>query len=199
MGYVTTGEAAKMLGVGLNTVKRWIANGALRGIQTPGGHWRIPDAALQSFMQAQGMRSQGRGQDEIPRVLIVDDDEATCALLAAVLNQSDLSPEVKCVHDGYSGLVQVGAWRPDVLVLDILMPGINGLEVLHRLRNDRELLGDMAIVVVTSAFDQADLMRGVRKAAPDAILPKPVDARRFLDVIGACLHRTKAGLRTQEG
>ena len=189
MAYVTTGEAAKLLGVGLNTVKRWIASGDLRGIRTPGGHWRIPEAALRSFMQARGMRIPMREDKAALRVLIVDDDQAACTMLAAILEQLDPAPEVKCVHDGYTGLIQIGSWRPDVLVLDILMPGINGLDVLHRLRSDRELLGDMAMVVVTSAFDQADLMRRVRQAAPDAILPKPVNAQRFLGVIEACLSR----------
>jgi len=183
MGYVTTGEAAKMLGVGVNSVKRWIASGDLRGMQTPGGHWRIPETALHSFMRERGMMAPEREQRATPRVLIVDDDRAACALLGALLEQADTPLDVKCVHDGYTGLIQIGSWRPDVLVLDILMPGINGLDVLHRLRNDRELLGDMAIVVVTSAFDQTDLMRGVRKPRPDAVLSKPVDAQRLLGVV----------------
>ncbi len=197
MGYVTTGEAAKCLGVTVKTVKRWIASGDLRGVQTLGGHWRIPEAALHRFMQERGMRSPKR--DEAPRILIVDDDQAACALLVGILEACATPTEIKCVHDGYTGLVQVGAWQPDVLVLDILMPGIDGLQVLHRLRHDRKLLGDMAIVVVTSAFDQPDLMRSVRKAAPDAILFKPVDAREFLGVIKACLERAPMRLCAQEG
>jgi len=49
------------------------------------------------------------------------------------------------------------------------------------------LPGGMAIVVITSAFDRPDIMRTVRKAGPDAVLPKPVDARQFLTAISACL------------
>jgi len=187
MTYVTTGEAAHMLGVGLNTIKRWIASGDLRGIQTPGGHWRIPDEALHGFMRKHGFSTTTRPPGTPPRVLIVDDDPSVCALLEAMLEQAGFSSEVKCIRDGYAGLVQIGAWRPDVLVLDIIMPGMNGLDVLRRLRDDHELLGNMAIVVVTSAFDQPDIIRAVRKAGPDAVLPKPVDARQFLAAIGACL------------
>jgi excisionase family DNA binding protein len=187
MAYVTTGEAANMLGVGLNTIKRWIASGDLRGIRTPGGHWRIPELELQNFMQTHGMLTPGRDKKDPARVLIVDDAPSVCSLLTAVLEQAEFSSEVKCAHDGYTGLIQIGSWRPDVLVLDIFMPGINGLDVLHRLRDDRELLGDMAIVVITSAFDQPDVMQAVRKAEPQAILPKPVDAQQFLISISACL------------
>jgi len=187
MTYVTTGEAAHLLGVGLNTIKRWIANGDLRGIQTPGGHWRIPDEALHGFMLEHGFSDAPHMSNATPRVLIVDDDPSVCALLEAMLEQADFPSDVKCIRDGYTGLIQIGAWRPDVLVLDIIMPGMNGLDVLRRLRDDHELLGNMAIVVVTSAFDQPDIIRAVRKAGPDAVLPKPVDTRQFLAAIGACL------------
>jgi len=187
MTYVTTGEAAHVLGVGLNTIKRWIANGDLRGIQTPGGHWRIPEEALYGFMRERGFSAAPHTSNTAPRVLIIDDDPSVCALLGALLEQADFSSEVKCIRDGYTGLVQIGSWRPDVLVLDIIMPGINGLDVLRRLRDDHELLGNMAIVVVTSAFDQPEIIRTVRKSFPDAVLPKPVNARQFLTAIGTCL------------
>lgn len=187
MHYVTTGEAANMLGVGLNTIKRWIASGDLQGIRTLGGHWRIPDLELQDFMQAHGMLTLARDKKAPTRVLIVDDTPSVCSLLSAVLEQANFPSDVKCAHDGCTGLIQIGSWQPDVLVLDILMPGINGLDVLRRLRNDSELLGNMAIVVITSAFDQPEIMRAVRRAKPDAVLPKPVDAQQFLATISACL------------
>jgi len=176
-----------MLGVGLNTIKRWIASGDLRGTQTPGGHWRIPDEALHSFMREHGFSTDTRAPGTPPRVLVVDDDPSVCALLEAILEQADFPCEVKSARDGYAGLVQIGSWRPDVLVLDILMPVFDGLDVLHSLRNNRELPDGMAIVVITSAFDQPDIIRAVRKAGPDAVLPKPVDTRQFLAAIGACL------------
>lgn len=186
MSYKTTGEAARTLGVGLNTIKRWIKNGDLRGVCTPGGHWRIPKEELQRFMSQHGMPMLVK--DEVPpvRVLIVDDDPSACALFAGMLEQADFSSEIKCVHDGYSGLVQVGAWKPNVLVLDILMPGINGLEVLRRLRAGPEL-EDMAILVITATFDQLDVMQSVKAAGVSAILHKPVDRSQFLAAIAACL------------
>jgi len=177
-----------MLGVGLNTIKRWISSGDLQGIRTPGGHWRIPEAGLLGFMRTHGMQVP-QDEEGPARLLIVDDDPSVCALLTAVLEQAKFTCEVKCIHDGYSGLIQIGSWRPDVLVLDILMPGINGVDVLHRLRSDHELLGDMAIVVITSAFDQPKVMRAIRETRPDAILPKPVDIQQLLTAIGTCMAR----------
>jgi len=185
MEYMTTGEAARMLGVGLNTVKRWISSGNLRGICTPGGHWRITKDNLYAFMRANGMSIQDRNRTTPARVLIVDDDPSMCAFLEAVLEQA-ISLQIQCVNDGYTGLIRIGAWRPDLLLLDILMPGINGLEVLRRIRADPDL-DDMAIVVVTSMYDQPNLVQAARSAGVAAILPKPVETCRLLDIVGACL------------
>ena len=182
--YITTGKAAHILGVGLNTIKRWIASGDLRGVRTPGGHWRIPEKDLHGFMQKHGMPIPDRDKANPARVLIVDDDPAACTLLEAMLEQADFPAEVQSVHDGYTGLVRIGAWRPDVLVLDILMPGINGLEVLRRLRAGPDV-GDMTIVVVTATFDQPGVMQAARDAGVAAVLPKPVDPRQFLAAVGA--------------
>ncbi|WP_434782217.1 response regulator [Ferrovum myxofaciens] len=183
---MTTGEAARMLGVGLNTVKRWINRGDLRGVCTPGGHWRISKEDLYAFMRGKGLPIPGRDKTTPVRMLIVDDDPFVCTLLRAVLEQADFPSETQCVHDGYTGLMRIGAWRPDVLVLDILMPGINGLEVLNRIRADPDL-DDMAIVVITAIFDRSDVVQAARSAGVAAILPKPVEARRLLDIIGACM------------
>lgn len=181
--YMTTGEAARLLGVGLNTIKRWIANGALEGVRTPGGHWRIPEMALRRLMHASGRKRL--------RILILDDDPAACELLSAVLERFKIPCECRCVYHGYSGLIQIGAWRPDVFVLDILMPGINGIDVLHRLYDDPELRAGMITMVVTGAYDRTPLIRAVRSAGADAILPKPVDAARFLESLDACLRKKR--------
>ncbi|WP_297478005.1 response regulator [Ferrovum sp.] len=183
---MTTGEAARMLGVGLNTVKRWINSGDLRGVCTPGGHWRISKDDLYAFMRARGLSIPGRDRTTPARMLIVDDDPSECTLLRAVLEQADFPSEIQCVHDGYTGLMRIGAWRPDVLVLDILMPGIDGLEVLSRIRADPDL-DDMVIIVVTAIFDRFEVVQAARSAGVAALLPKPVEARRLLDIVGACL------------
>lgn len=198
MVYMTTGEAARMLGVGLNTVKRWISSGDLRGICTPGGHWRISKDDLYAFMRANGMPIPDSNKTTPARVLIVDDDPSVCTLLEAVLEQAGFPSEVQCAHDGYTGLMRIGAWRPDVLVLDILMPGINGLEVLRRIRADPDL-NDMVIVVVTAIFDQPDVIQAARSAGVAAILPKPVEVRRLLDIVGACLASPVACPDEQQG
>ncbi len=192
MVYVTTGKAARTLGVGLNTVKRWISKGVLHGVQTPGGHWRIPQDALERFMQARGIRTSLTEPEHPLRVLIIDDDPAVCTFLSALLAHADFPTEVDIATDGYTGLIKAGNRKPDVLVVDIIMPGINGLEVLRRLRGDQDLLRGIGIVVITAAFDEEDVMRQVQEAKPDALLPKPVNSRAFLDIIKGFSDRARS-------
>ena len=190
MAYISTGEAARMLGVGLNTVKRWISNGALRGVCTPGGHWRIAKEDLREFMRSSGMHPKAR---KMPgRVLVIDDEPSVCALHKAILEHADFPTEVQCVDDGYTGLIRIGTWRPDVLILDIIMPGINGLEVLRRIRADRDL-DDMAIIVVTATFDQAEVAKTLQASGVVAILPKPLEPQRLLDIVGTWLALKEEG------
>ena len=187
LGYLTTGQAARRLGVGLNTIKRWIASGELSGMRTPGGHWRIAESSLAAFIERHPPRkSPGDGN---PRVLIVEDDAADCALLAGAVGLAGIRAETRCVHDGYGALIRIGAWRPHLLVLDILMPGIDGLGVLRRLREDEALLGEMSIVVVTAVHDRAEVIRAVRATGVEALLPKPVEIARFQAVVRDCLAR----------
>ncbi len=183
---MTTGEAARILGVGLNTVKRWISSGDLRGSCTPGGHWRISNNDLYAFMYANGMQIPEKTKKHRARILIVDDDPTVCTLLEAILQQADFPTEIHCVHDGYTGLMRVGEWRPDILILDILMPGMDGLEVLRRIRANPGH-NDMGIVVITAIFDQFNVTHAARSAGVTALLPKPIETQRVIDVIGAHL------------
>lgn len=190
MSYLTTGEAARMCGVAVNSIKRWIRQGRIPHIQTPGGHWRIPRREFLRFMDT--LQPQA-GPEPLPRILIIDDDPQVCDILSSALASGASFPhETSCAHDGYTGLIQIGRWRPSLLVLDIVMPGINGLELLHRLHAVPELRGDMRIIVSTAADDRPLVMRKIEEAKPDAILLKPVGVETFLHTVSSLLWPTPA-------
>lgn len=194
MPYLTTGEAARMCGVAVNSIKRWMRQGRIPHIQTPGGHWRIPKGDFQRFMATLKPRMDA---EDLPRVLIIDDDPQVCAILEAALASEALFPcETACAHDGYGGLIQIGRWCPDLLVLDIMMPGINGLELLHRLHAEPVLCVDMKILVCTAADDRPVVMRRIEDARPDAVLYKPVGIQDFLQTAFELLH---PALRAADG
>jgi len=185
MDYLRTGEAARLAGVGLNTVKRWIAAGRLPAVRTPGGHWRIPRKAFERFL------SRLRHRPEVGRVLVVDDDRATCALLQAVLEDVELALECRYGHDGCEALVQIGGWQPDLLLVDLFMPRLDGLEVLRRVRGNAALWARMHVIVVTAAFDRPEVKAAMEEIRPAAFLPKPFDVHQLQVALLGCLARLR--------
>jgi len=96
--------------------------------------------------------------------------------------------EVSCAYDGYTGLIRIGEMRPNLLVLDIMMPEINGLELLHRLRSSQEAGADMRILVLTGAKDRDLVVRNIQDAAPDALLFKPVGVNELLETVNRLIN-----------
>lgn len=123
---------------------------------------------------------QVRMQGDAVRVLVVDDDPKACEFITDVMACAPIACEVMCAHDGYAGLIKIGQVRPQLLVLDIMMPEINGLELLHRLRARPDLCGESKILVYTGAVDRPLVMRKAREARPDAMLLKPATVDDFM-------------------
>jgi PAS domain S-box-containing protein len=117
------------------------------------------------------------------RVLVVDDNIDAAAMLAALLRQ--LGHEVHVVHDGASALSAAEGFRPDVILLDVAMPGMNGVEVARRLR-ERKRSPEPLIVAVTG-FGKADDAVGTREAGFDMHLVKPVETAELTKVMSAAL------------
>ncbi|MDQ6955577.1 MAG: response regulator [Mariprofundaceae bacterium] len=184
--YLTTGEAAKKCGVKLNTIKNWIRNGDITAIQTPGGHWRIPHASFMIFMEAfhtpitqaeAGIVAAGK------RILIIDDDVSAHELVQGALEIHCTNYEVHSAYDGYSGLIEIGHLQPDLILLDIMMPDINGLEIIHRLKADNTPLPNAKIIAITAASDRQWVVNRIHKADIEAVLFKPLNIGALVDSV----------------
>jgi len=182
MDYLTTGEAAGICGVRINTIKRWIRKGRLQAVLTPGGHWRIPKQAFAHFLHTWKIPAPKalREKEEVCRILVVDDDPQIHDLVRGAMDMAPWACEVSSAYNGYAGLVQIGRIRPQLLILDIMLPEINGLEMLRRLRNQPEPGRDMRILVLTGVRDNKLVLRKLKEAAPDAILFKPAGVHELL-------------------
>ena len=105
------------------------------------------------------------------RILIADDNQANCELLDAYL--ADLDCEVDFAVDGQDTLAKVQSFQPDLLLLDILMPKLNGFEVCQQIKSDPELRRTM-VLMVTALNERGDIERAVQ-AGTDDFLSKPVN------------------------
>lgn len=176
----TTAQAARLLGVSVATVVNWIDDGRLRAHKTPGGHRRISRDDLVAFAHHYEMPLGGaevRGQRDKKRVLVVDDDPAILTLYADAL-KIEGGFEVKTARSGFAAGLAVARWRPDVMLLDVHMPGMDGFEVLERVRG-ADTLSDLPVILCTAYAEKLEQRPDVRDQVA-AVLTKPVAIDRLL-------------------
>ncbi len=118
------------------------------------------------------------------RVLIVDDQAATVDLISASLRL--LGHEPISAYNGEQALELLADHQPDVILLDMMMPGIDGLETLRRLRQTAGL--DQVPVIVVSAGQEFDLQDRLQQAGGAALLPKPISMDQLQAKIDECLN-----------
>ena len=107
------------------------------------------------------------------RVLIADDNEANVELLEAYLADSDLDVEIAVAVDGQDTMEKAAAFKPHLILLDVMMPKLSGFEVCQKLKSDPATSGIM-ILMVTALNEHGDMERAV-DAGTDDFLSKPVD------------------------
>ena len=112
-----------------------------------------------------------KNMSQTSRILIADDNQANCELLDAYL--AGLDCEVDFAVDGQDTLDKVKSFKPDLILLDIMMPKLNGFEVCQQIKSDSELKRTM-ILMVTALNERGDIERAVQ-AGTDDFLSKPVN------------------------
>jgi two-component system, OmpR family, response regulator CpxR len=127
----------------------------------------------------------------VDRILVIDDDVELCGLVSEFLAPEDF--EVESVHDGERGLQRALSGECQLVVLDIMLPGMNGLEVLRRLRKTSRI----PVLLLTARGEDVDRIVGLEVGADD-YLPKPFNPRELVARIRAILRRTKGGGKAGE-
>jgi len=136
----TTGEAADICNLSQQTIIRCFDSGQLGGFRVPGSKFRrIPHAELIKFMTDNGI-PLGVMEDGNIRVLVVDDDKDVLALFSDALGR-DGRFEVATAENGYDAGLMTSKFQPDLVILDYMLPDINGNEVCQRIRSDSDLTG----------------------------------------------------------
>lgn len=184
----TTGEAAELCKVSQQTIIRCFDNGRLNGFKVPGSKFRrIPREELIRFMRANDIPTDvltgpvlrnGGGEDRgTKRILIVDDDPAIVELFQDLLSR-DARLETRSAGTGYDAGVQTEAFKPHLVLLDFMLPDINGNLVCSRLRANPALAG-VKILCVSGVVDQMEI-QSLRDAGADDFIKKPFDIHHLL-------------------
>lgn len=170
--FLTTHQIAGLLGVSERTVANWIDRGHLDAFRTPGGHRRVAPDSLREFLRVRRMPVPEELSEEV-RVLVVEDDAPVAATLKGFLEKAPQSYEVATIGDGVSALIQIGNWKPHVVLLDIIMPGMDGLEVCRKIKSN-DSLGEVQVVFVTG-YTEIEAETVKRDTGAIDVLFKPVD------------------------
>ena len=173
MKFLTTGKVAAACQVTIPTVKRWIREGHITAFQTAGGHFRITEDEFRRFQAAQRMPVEGAPAEgaALPKILIVDDDPALLETLGQALSW-DGRYKVEIAHDGYEGLIKVGSFAPDLLLLDIRMPALNGFQVCRRVKANPRTRGTRILAMTGHGGEHA--REHMLEAGADGFLEKPI-------------------------
>jgi excisionase family DNA binding protein len=174
----TTGEAAKLCKVSQQTIIRCFDNGQLKGFRVPGSRFRrIPREALYRFMKDNGIPTDSLESGK-RKILLVDDDMELVELMTKVLEE-DGRFEVRAAHTGFDAGMMVKEYHPDLIVLDVMLPDINGKEVCHRVRSDSSL-EDVRILCISGMIED-DKIHELKLAGADDFLHKPFEIEELID------------------
>ena len=165
----STMEVARMLGMAVRSVQLMVDRGELSAWKTPGGHRRISRASVDSWLarrstgqsSAEPARAVGfsrvpepRSGSGRPRVLLIEDSVHYQNLLALLLSQQFPQAELHTAPDGIVGLAMYGQLQPQVLIVDILLPGIDGAALITSLRSQPQFANSRLIVVTSLDAEQ---------------------------------------------
>ena len=174
----TTGEAAKVCKVSQQTIIRCFDNGTLKGFRVPGSRFRrIPRDLLFQFMQENGIPTDALESGK-RKVLIVDDDEELVELLVDVFER-DKRFDIRTANNGFDAGMTVKEFRPDLVVLDVMLTDINGKEVCKKIRSDKSL--EKVRVICISGMVEQDKIEDLKVAGANEFLQKPFTVDSLLD------------------
>jgi excisionase family DNA binding protein len=152
--WLTLGQAARFLGVAQSTMRKWADQGRVPAFYTPGGHRRFRRGDLESFLARSGPGRQQAG----PAVLLVDDDERMRELVRTQLEREGYTVQEAASAD--EGLAAIESQKPELVLLDVMMPHVDGWEMLRRIQ-ERHGAGAIPVLMFSGQVDD----EGRRQAA----------------------------------
>ena len=192
--YCGTSYAAKLLGLSVATVQSLVEKGEIDAWKTLGGHRRI---ALQSINAYLAKNSPQLVPPEIPlknrlRVLLVEDDENTRELYRCQFDDWDLPIDCTCMASALEALMDIASMQPDLLITDLSMPGVDGIEMIRTVKRNHHL-SQMQIIVISGVSAQVIAGRG-GLPAQTRLLQKPVNADWLQGYITALVDSRRQGV-----
>jgi excisionase family DNA binding protein len=171
--WLTLGQAASYLGVAQSTIRKWTDQGTLPAIKTPGGHRRYRRTDLENFLERSRPGRPARG----PLILIVDDDAGLRAFVRAALEYDGYA--VREAGSAEEGLQALDEEPPDLILLDVMMPKVDGWEMLRRVQ-ERHGVGSIPVLMFSGKVDERAAADAASRGA-QGFIGKPFDPQQLIE------------------
>jgi excisionase family DNA binding protein len=176
---------AKRLGVSVPTVQRWVDAGRLKAWKTIGGHRRVDADSADLLFRQQESRAVQAANDAALSVVIVDDNPDDRELLAAMIEMHLPGAKITLAENGYEGLIKIGQREPDLVITDIMMPKMDGFEMIAQLLAHSH--SKQPAVLAMSSLKADQLAQHGALPAAVRLLPKPLDLSQVTEALDAVL------------
>ena len=184
--YLSPNEVAKLLKVSPITVRQWASRGLIDATTTAGGHRRFTLEGVRRFASERGIVLPRAAGGPVQRVLVVDDDRQLnrflVELVSAWSRRMSADIRVDSAYDGFEAGAKVHTFDPDVVLLDLMMPGVDGFEVCRRLKEDTNTC-HMRVVAMTGYYTPERVQKILATGA-DRFLRKPFSNSEVIEACG---------------
>ncbi|MEW6326761.1 MAG: response regulator [Thermodesulfobacteriota bacterium] len=179
--YLTTSEAGRICGVARTTITRWIDEGLLSAFVTPGGHRKLRREELLNFLASKDAVPPEAVSPGKKHILVVDDNPYDLKLFEAAFLIAKDRYQVHTAGDGFKAIYKIGKVNPEVVVLDLMMPNMDGFEVCTRIKSN-EYTKHIKVIVTTAHAGEEHRKRALECGA-DAFFAKPLDWTALIEKI----------------
>jgi two-component system OmpR family response regulator len=183
--FFTTSEVAKYCAVTNDGVLKWIKSGKLRAFSTPGGHYRVSSEDFREFLERYEIpidETFFSGTQKERSVLVVDDEPNIREIVRRLLNELEPGLRVEEACDGYEASIKIGSMQPDLVIMDVMMPRVDGISLCKSIRENPKTQ-NIKVLAIT-AFPEQDNVKKMYDAGADLCLIKPLQFEHFrLEVV----------------
>lgn len=178
--YYTPNEVAQLFMVSPVTVRQWAQKGLLNAALTAGGHRRFLHQELIRFAMERGLTLNWPGPGQA-KILIVEDDDQVAGFLYEFLQGRPGVEAVDIAESGFEAGRKVQSFNPSLVLLDLMMPGMDGFAVCHNLKADPATRGIR--VLAMTGYPSAENIERIMDAGAEVCLAKPIDTARLLELL----------------
>jgi excisionase family DNA binding protein len=190
-------QIAKMLDVSRQAVNQWIDKGYIESYRTPGGHRRVARRSLVAFLHTRNYPIPRELASPDPQdarkqsldIIMIDDDVDFLILVEQAMKEVLPQAGVRKFSNGLDGLIAIGVKRPDLLLVDMRMPDLDGAEVIKRLKTNIHT-NSLPIIVIT-AYDELPTVQALRKLRVEQVIAKSKPLEEIVQEIGRFVDRLR--------